>query len=142
MGIVRKQLEEAADLVEGDRAKDYGPFEDNFQNISDMWSAFLGTPIKPSQVGVCMALVKIARLVETPHHHDGTVDAAAYISIAGKLAKDEHLGYRQVEEALEESLEEALEAGASEEEEEAPAQPGVSKTAEPVSPYAPPSDRV
>lgn len=82
-------LEEAHRLTHGERDKNYGTPYINHLRIAKMWSVVLGVEITPSQVALCMATVKIARLVETPDHLDSFVDGAAYISIAGELALNE-----------------------------------------------------
>lgn len=69
-----------------DRGRGYGHPAINHQRIASMWSVFLEYPIKAEQVAICMALVKIARLVETPHHEDSYLDLVAYGAIAGQLA--------------------------------------------------------
>ena len=79
-------LDEANRLTHGDRDKNYGTPYVNHKRIADIWSVILGIEVTPSQVALCMAGVKIARLVETPDHLDSFVDGAAYIAIAGELA--------------------------------------------------------
>ena len=79
-------LKEAHRLTHGDRDKNYGTPYINHLRIAKMWSVVLEKEITPSQVALCMAGVKIARLVETPDHIDSFVDGAAYIAIAGELA--------------------------------------------------------
>jgi hypothetical protein len=37
-------------------------------------------------IAICMALVKLARIMETKSNHDSWVDAVAYFAIAGELA--------------------------------------------------------
>jgi hypothetical protein len=49
---------------------------------------WLETEITPAQAAMCLALVKIARLIETPDHLDSFVDLAAYASIAGEIETD------------------------------------------------------
>jgi hypothetical protein len=53
----------------------------NHKRISDLWSAYLDHPITPSQVAVCMALLKVSRLSESPKSEDTLLDAIAYLSI-------------------------------------------------------------
>lgn len=79
-------LNEAIRLTSTDRQKNYGKPLINHQRIATIWSVILGAEITPSQVALCMAGVKIARLVETPDHEDSFIDAAAYIAIAGEIA--------------------------------------------------------
>ena len=79
-------LEEAHRLTHGERDKNYGtPFE-NHLRIAKMWSVILEKEITPSQVALCMAAVKIARLIESPDHLDSFVDGCAYLAISGELS--------------------------------------------------------
>lgn len=79
-------LEEAHRLTHGERDKNYGtPFE-NHLRIAKMWSVILEKEITPSQVALCMAAVKIARLIETPDHLDSFVDGCGYLAISGELS--------------------------------------------------------
>ena len=59
----------------------YGHPYHNHKRISELWSAYLDHPITPSQVALCMALVKVSRLTESPNHSDSVIDAIAYLSI-------------------------------------------------------------
>ena len=79
-------LDEANRLTHGDRDKNYGTPYTNHKRIADIWAVILGIDITPSQVALCMAGVKIARLVETPDHLDSFVDGCAYLAISGELA--------------------------------------------------------
>lgn len=77
-----------ANRIRGDRGLDYGHPWTNHSRIAKLWSAYLDFPIMPDQVAVCMALLKISRLAETPGHRgeDSYVDGCAYLSLAGYLA--------------------------------------------------------
>ncbi|AXQ65190.1 hypothetical protein SEA_SCHMIDT_71 [Gordonia phage Schmidt] len=79
-------LAKAAELVAGDRAKDYGDARTNHQRIADLWSVVLGKRVEPHEVAACMVLLKVARLVETPDHLDSWVDMAGYAGIGGEIA--------------------------------------------------------
>jgi hypothetical protein len=79
-------LAEANELIHGDRQHDYGPPHVNFDRIGRLWTVILGTEVLPHQVALCMAALKIARLVQTPHR-DSMVDAAGYIALAAELAE-------------------------------------------------------
>lgn len=81
-------LDEAIRLTVGDREKSYGTPQKNHERIAAMWSVILGDEVTPTQVALCMAALKIARLIETPDHLDSYVDGAAYLGIAGELATD------------------------------------------------------
>lgn len=58
-------LRKANVCVMEDRAADHGDMENNFKTISDLWSTFLDIDISPSQVGMLMCLLKIARQNQT-----------------------------------------------------------------------------
>jgi hypothetical protein len=78
-------LDEAKRLTHGDRNKNYGKPLTNHQRIAGLWSIFLEQEITPAQAAMCLALVKVARLIETPDHLDSFIDGAAYFSIAGEI---------------------------------------------------------
>ena len=78
-------LKEADRLTHGDRNKNYGTPFVNHQRIAQLWSVWLETEITPAQAAMCLALVKVARLIETPNHEDSPVDLAAYAAIYGEI---------------------------------------------------------
>jgi hypothetical protein len=78
-------LQEAARLTAKDRQQTYGDPRTNHCRIADLWTIYLGKEVTPQQVAICMALVKIARLMET-ETADSFVDLAAYAAIAGEIA--------------------------------------------------------
>jgi hypothetical protein len=84
-----KILQDAEYLINNDREKDYGHPKINHGRIADLWSVVLERKIEPHEVALCMALVKVSRLVQTSDHEDSYVDAAAYLAIAGELATEE-----------------------------------------------------
>ena len=79
-------LQEAMDLISGDRDNSYGDPVENFQAIADFWQVYLmrtigsrdGLDVKPHDVAVMMALVKIARMPWTPDKRDHWADLAGY----------------------------------------------------------------
>ena len=78
-------LNEAIKLTNGNRSRDYGTPQINHERIAAIWSVILETPIRADQVALCMAGVKLARLVQTPDHLDSFIDGAAYFAIAGEI---------------------------------------------------------
>jgi hypothetical protein len=78
-------LSQASGLICGPRAASYGPPSENFQRIATGWQVILGANVSPEQVALCMAWLKIARLVNGPHH-DSYVDGAGYMALAGELS--------------------------------------------------------
>lgn len=81
-------LTEAKAIIQ-DRGMDYGHPSDNMQRTASLWSAFLEMPITDYQVASCMALVKLARSMETGKV-DNYIDGAAYMAIAGQLHTTEN----------------------------------------------------
>ncbi|MGI9160080.1 MAG: DUF6378 domain-containing protein [Saprospiraceae bacterium] len=83
----------AAELVGGDRAKQHGDKSDNFGRIAILWDAWLSVRssaddrITAHDVGIMMALLKIARTQSGSHNMDDYVDSAGYIACAGEIAE-------------------------------------------------------
>lgn len=84
-----KILDEAKRLTNADRQDIYGDPLTNHKRIADLWSVYLETEITPSQVALCLCLVKIARLMQTPDHIDSYIDLAAYGAIGGEISEEE-----------------------------------------------------
>ena len=82
--ISQEILKEANKLIGGNRNDDYGDKLTNHQNIAALWSIFLRKTITPHDVAMCMALVKVARLIHA-HKKDSYLDLAAYAAIAGEI---------------------------------------------------------
>ena len=84
-------LDTAKEYVTKDRAVDHGDMQDNFQRISDYWNVHLGLIdfIKAEDVGVMMALLKIARVHSNPANPDNYIDSAGYIACSGELMAEE-----------------------------------------------------
>ena len=82
--ICKELLDEAKKLISGDRQEEYGDKLKNHQNIADLWSVFLQKKITAHDVAICMALVKVARLMNQ-HKKDSYIDMAAYAAIAGEI---------------------------------------------------------
>ena len=70
---------EARVLIQ-DRGRVYGSPYTNHKRIAELWSGLFEFPITAHQVVLAMSAVKLARLVETPSHHDSIVDAIAYLA--------------------------------------------------------------
>jgi Domain of unknown function (DUF6378) len=99
-------LKTAEELINGDRAQSYGPPEDSFTRIAELWSAMgmrvvsnnhgmvdtKGHPIfderKIDATDVALALLqlKIARLTVSPAHEDSWVDVAGYAGLGGEIS--------------------------------------------------------
>lgn len=79
----RELLEEAANLIDGDRDKDYGSPTDNFEVIAALWTARFGHKLKDgetftaSDYADAMILAKVARNVQNAKR-DNWADIAGY----------------------------------------------------------------
>ena len=73
-------LEDAGKLVTGDRQADYGDIEQNFTDISNMWSVILDKEITASQVVMCMVALKLCRQ-KNKYKRDNLVDICGYAFI-------------------------------------------------------------
>jgi len=84
----RDYLNEARATIQ-DRGMDYGHPSDNMQRTASLWSAYLEIPVTDYQVAICMALVKIARSMESAKS-DTYIDMVAYASLAAQLHTEEN----------------------------------------------------
>ena len=83
-------LTDAADIID-ERSRTHGHYDLTMLRTAKLWTDFLEREIDPMDVAICMALVKLARVMETRNVHDNFLDAVAYFAIAGELAvKDWH----------------------------------------------------
>lgn len=78
--------EEAAAVVAGDRAADYGDVNESFARIAKLWSAYTGSSISPWDVAQMMILLKVSR-AKTSTKRDTLVDIIGYAECAEKLGK-------------------------------------------------------
>lgn len=70
-------LEEAQELVNGDRGRAYGHPILDFTRTSKMWSVILDADVSPQQVGLCMIALKLSRECNK-HNRDNVLDIAGY----------------------------------------------------------------
>jgi len=70
-------LEEAAELINGQRQKDYGSALDSFTRIGKIWSAILDIHVGAEQVALCLIGLKVARATQG-WKRDSIVDIAGY----------------------------------------------------------------
>ena len=84
-------LTDAVDTI-AERSKTHGHYDLTILRASKLWSDYLEREIDPMDVSICMALLKLSRIMEARgHHRDNFLDLCAYVAIAGELAvKDWH----------------------------------------------------
>lgn len=80
-------LNEAKRVVCQSREQEYGSPEDSFQQIRELWEAYLGFPLGSYDVAMMMALLKIARIKSGHFKEDSFVDAAGYIACGYEIAR-------------------------------------------------------
>ena len=82
-------LQEAIDLVGGDRAANYGNMFENHQNIAKLWDAYLHNikTVSPEDVANMMELLKIARRKTGAFNDDDYIDGAGYAAVAHECAR-------------------------------------------------------
>jgi hypothetical protein len=78
-------LEEAKDIIYGDREKTYGHPAKNLANISKYWSVYLDKEVSAQDVAIMMVLLKIARLMNQPDHRDSLLDGLAYFALIERI---------------------------------------------------------
>lgn len=83
-------LDEAKQLITGDRNNAYGPPTQDFDRTAGMASAFgfqvNGQPLQSHHVAIFMMLLKISRLAWTPAKRDSWVDASGYAGCGAECA--------------------------------------------------------
>ena len=85
----KRVLSEAEKCVCGHREQDYGTPEDSFSRIAEFWATYKGVEFGPVDVAIMMALLKVARIAETPQHMDSWVDGCGYFACGGEIAGKE-----------------------------------------------------
>lgn len=90
----KTMLQQADELISGDRQQDYGDKLANFVQIAMGMQAVLarkllpGVVITATDVGLLMLQVKIARLAHMPLHADSLLDVAGYAGCIEKLLSE------------------------------------------------------
>jgi hypothetical protein len=72
-------LLEAARIISGERNKQYGGPEENFERIAKIWEIIFGIPVSNEDVAMAMVAVKVARYAsKSGYQPDTWVDIAGY----------------------------------------------------------------
>lgn len=79
-------LREAERLVTGPRAEAYGSAHASFTQVAEAWSAVFGWEVRPEQVPMAMAILKMVRAQVSPDRRDHYYDGSAYLALAGEVA--------------------------------------------------------
>ena len=87
-------FDEAKAIIEGDREQVYGPPGTNLETIAHFWTTYLqrklvvqGSACSVTAKDVCqmMILMKQARLLNSPDHHDSQLDILGYGGLMSKV---------------------------------------------------------
>jgi hypothetical protein len=80
-------LDEAKQTI-GERGRDYGEVELNFDRIATLFNMTTSSPAKIDEYDVAMLMVclKLARIRQSPQKRDSYVDLIAYASFACEMA--------------------------------------------------------
>lgn len=81
-------LARAAELICAERNQEYGSPYDSHERIAALWSAYLGTEVRPYDAAVMLALMKASR-ARTDRKLDTFVDGAAYFALAWEILLEE-----------------------------------------------------
>ncbi len=82
----KETLEIAQAIVCGnEKTHNYGSPEDNFAIIADLWSDYLGYPIRPQDVPIMMILLKVARLKKR-YTEDSFIDICGYAACGNEIS--------------------------------------------------------
>lgn len=86
--MTRKEiLDGAAQCVCADREQSYGNPESNFSLIAAYWTTYKGIEFTAHDIGMMMALLKVARIQTGRYKADSYIDGAGYLACAGELAQ-------------------------------------------------------
>ena len=91
--IPKSILDEAKDIIYGDREKTYGAPDKNLKAIAGYWANHLHTrfgvyhDVTPEDVCIMMVLLKAARLGNDITHRDSQVDAVGYLALMERIQK-------------------------------------------------------
>lgn len=78
-------LDDAKRIITQDRSDSYGPPEDNFRQIAEVWNWYLrhrlNVPVelRPHDVALLMDLLKTARMFHNSDNYDTWLDKAGYV---------------------------------------------------------------
>ena len=87
-------LDDARDIIYGDREKTYGRPGFNLETIAEFWRIYLErkhnviVALLPNDVAYMMVLLKLARLLNSPDHRDSQVDLVGYMALVDRIAME------------------------------------------------------
>lgn len=95
MGI----LDEALQITNKDRQEVYGHPADDFEKVMTMAKPILDSNLDPRlKHALYMIQVKVARLINTPSHHDSIVDIAGYANTYNMILERDEEKQKEIDE--------------------------------------------
>lgn len=91
-------LQQAHEVIYGDREQTYGDPAKNLRTIAAYWSVHLSSTtgenivLTPEDVCEMMILLKVARLANTPNHKDSLLDIAGYAGLQDRVQNSSVVG--------------------------------------------------
>ena len=90
--VRREVLEEAGQLITGDRRSTHGDYTEEATRIGRLWGALLDLedPVPPATVAAMMVALKLARLTSPTGKpgRDSWVDAIGYSALGAQISHD------------------------------------------------------
>lgn len=83
-----------------ERKRVYGDPAETFPRVAQMWSALIGTEIRPDQVPLMLSAYKLMRASITPDYSDNIDDADGYNNIFRTVVGNEMIHARSVDDYL------------------------------------------
>ena len=78
-------LQEADNIINGDRQDQYGNPENAFEKIATLWQFHLDNrkpaPLSNADVAIMLAYMKFGRMYGTKHKRDTAIDICGYMAI-------------------------------------------------------------
>ena len=94
-------LREAERLTHGERNASYGPPDEDYARVVDIFRALTGIPLTASDGALFMLAVKLARIskhhLADSVHKDSVVDACGYLWVYGMIMRDKTVGEQRGE---------------------------------------------
>ncbi len=81
-----KTLNQCAELI-GERGKDYGGIEQNFERIARITTYTTDKPFTPYDVAMVLVATKLARMSGSRDKDDNYLDAINYLAFAKELRR-------------------------------------------------------
>jgi prophage DNA circulation protein len=92
---MRSILDDAKEIIYGDRERTYGRPEFNLTSIAEFWRLYLErkhnvlVALMPADVAYMMVLLKLARLMNQDDHRDSQVDAVGYMALIDRIQREQ-----------------------------------------------------